>query len=479
MFKLAWRNIAQRKIRFALTMAPIVLGVAFVVAVFTLTDSLRATFSDLAQDFTSGVDLTVRATQEFGSDFDRPTVPDSVVPTVASAPGVYSVHPGVAAFNVVIVDSDGEAIVPQGPPAIGFSFSGNSFFIVEGREPSGPGEFAADVETVADNDLVIGDVYAVNGPVDVERFELVGTFNFGSPDEHNGLGQTMSAFDLRTAQRFLGFDGEVLDVGVVVEPGASPATVKATLESLLDDDFEVITQQVAADEQQADFDEVLSIFGTILSVFAFIALFVSAFIINNVFQITVGQRVRELGLWRSIGATPGQLVQSVLAESALVGVLATVVGSVGGVGLSRLLMVVLRAGGFGLPETGLDVRLRTIVFAAVVGVGVSMAASVSPALRTRRVSPIAALQPDYLLARTGLRRRLMAGTATLGVGVVSVRAGPLRRVRDRADAGASGRWGAAGVRGDQRGEPGVRGVGGAGARAAGRCSDAGAGAPGA
>ncbi len=420
MFKLAWRNIAQRKIRFALTTLPVVLGVAFVVAVFTLTDSLRATFGDLAEDVTAGTDLTVRAAQEFGSDFDRPTVPDSLVPAIESAEGVYRVYPGVAAFNVVIVDDAGEAIVPQGAPALGFNFDDSSFFLVEGREPTADGEFAADVATVGDNGLRIGGVYSINGPTEVRAFELVGTFNFGSPDEHNGLGQTMTAFELDTAQQFLGFDDEVLEVGVVVAPGASPATVKADLEALLDDDYEVITQQAAADEQQADFDEVLSIFSTVLSVFAFIALFVSAFIINNVFQITIGQRVRELGLWRSIGATPAQLVKSVLAESVLVGALATAAGTVGGIGLSRLLMVVLRAGGFELPQGPLDVRLRTIALAAAVGVGVSVAASLSPALRTRRVAPIAALQPEYLLASTGLRRRLIGGSATLGVGVVLV-----------------------------------------------------------
>ena len=48
----------------------------------------------------------------------------------------------------------------------------------------------------------------------------------------------------------------------------------------------------------------ITIFGTILLVFAFIAVFVSAFIINNTFQIILSQRVRELGLWRAVGATP-------------------------------------------------------------------------------------------------------------------------------------------------------------------------------
>ena len=52
--------------------------------------------------------------------------------------------------------------------------------------------------------------------------------------------------------------------------------------------------------------------------------------------------------------------------------------------------------------------------------GVSVAASLSPALRVRRVSPVAALQPNYLLAEAGLRRRLVGGGAAGGTGVVLV-----------------------------------------------------------
>ena len=43
-------------------------------------------------------------------------------------------------------------------------------------------------------------------------------------------------------------------------------------------------------------------FGTGLLIFAFITAFVSAFLINNVFAITIGQRLRELALMRAIGA---------------------------------------------------------------------------------------------------------------------------------------------------------------------------------
>ena len=54
-----------------------------------------------------------------------------------------------------------------------------------------------------------------------QRFELVGIFNFGAPDSNNSVGQTMAAFDVPTAQQFLGLEGQLLEIGVVVSTTAA------------------------------------------------------------------------------------------------------------------------------------------------------------------------------------------------------------------------------------------------------------------
>ena len=425
MFKLALRSLIDKKLRFALTTLVVVIGVMFVVGSFALTDSLRSTFSGLAQDIAEGADLTVRASQdeEFGGDFDRPTMPEEVAERVADVEGVGTARPAVAALNVFMVDGDGDPITPPGPPAVGFSFNPGVFFTTEGRQPAAPGEFAADSDTAAGNGLRIGETYQINGPISAELFELVGVFNFGDPDSHTGLGQTMAAFELDEAQRFFGLDGVYQEIDVVVASGAEVPEVQARLEADLGTGYEVITSEVNAAEQEDDFNQVLDIFNTILLVFAFIAVFVSAFIINNTFQIIIGQRVREIGLWRAIGATPRQVGRSVITESAIVGVIATVAG----IGLGLVLAVVLRAVldliGFPLPPGPLTLQPRTVVLAAVVGLGVTMVSSIAPALGARRISPVAALTHDFQLGATGLRRRLTAGGVVFAAGVTALAAG--------------------------------------------------------
>ena len=423
MFKLALRSLIDKKLRFALTTLVVVIGVMFVVGSFTLTDSLRSTFAGLAQDIAEGADLTVRVDQEFGGDFDRATVPEAVAEKIAGVEGVGRVQPEVAAINVFIVDDDGEPIRPPGPPALGFSFNPGVFFVAEGRQPAEPGEFAADTVTAASNGLRVGETYDINGPLSAEPFELVGVFNFGDPDSHTSLGQTMAAFELDEAQRFFGMHDGYQAIGVLVSAGSEVSEVQARLGAELGDDYRVITAEVDAAEQEEDFNEVIDIFSMILLVFAFIAVFVAAFIINNTFQIILGQRVREIGLWRAIGATPKQVSRSVITESAIVGALSTVIGIGLGLVLALVLRAILELVGFPLPPGPLTLQPRTVLLAMVVGLGVTMISSVAPAMKARRISPVAALTHDFRLGATGLRWRLIAGGAVFAAGVVALAAG--------------------------------------------------------
>ncbi len=423
MLKLAYRSLIDKKLRFALTTLVVVVGVMFVVGSFTVTDSLRSTFAGLAEDIAQGADLTVRAQQEFGNDFDRPTISEPVADQIAEVDGVETVRPEVATFNVIIVDGEGNPIEPPGPPALGFSFNPSVFFLTEGRAPGAQGEFAADSDTASGRDLQVGQTYDINGPLNVEPFELVGIFNFGDPDSHTGLGQTMAAFELDEAQRFLGFDDTYLEIGILVESGEDIALVQQRLQTELGDDYEVITQEAAAAEQEADFNEVVDIFNTILLVFAFIAVFVSAFIINNTFQIVLGQRVRELGLWRAIGATPQQVSRSVVTESAIVGILSTIIGIGMGLVLAIALRAILNGAGISLPPGSLELRLRTVLLAVLVGLGVTMVSSIGPAIKARRISPIAALSHDFSIEPTAFTRRLIVGGAVTAAGVTALAVG--------------------------------------------------------
>ena len=71
--------------------------------------------------------------------------------------------------------------------------------------------------------------------------------------------------------------------------------------------YEAITAATAASQQQDQVSTGLGFLRTFFLIFGFVALFVGAFIIFNMFNIVVSQRTRELALFRALGASRRQV----------------------------------------------------------------------------------------------------------------------------------------------------------------------------
>ena len=428
MLRLGIKSLLAHKVRFALTASTIVIGVAFVVASFVTADSLRSGFDQLAEDINTGTDYTVRGELPFGdlTEAVAPAVPADLADDIAAVDGVEIAKGGLFVDGVIPVDGNGEAVTTFGPPVAGTNWledeSLSQFYLMEGRWPVGGSEFAIDITTFTDDsyDFELGGTYQVVTPTGPREFTLTGAAQFGFP-ENAGVGAIFSLFDTATAQEVLGFPGEFTVISVRAEADADIAEVQARIEAVLPDGVEVITAADSEEEFSDATESFIGPFQTILLVFAFIVLFVSMFIISNTFNIVLGQRVRELSLMRAIGATPQQVRRSVLTESAIIGVVASVaglgLGMLGALGIKAL----FNAFGASLPEGSLPLTLRTVLWAVVVGVGFTVAASLVPAIKASRISPVAGLSEGTTSdERASLGwKRLASGGLLLAVGLVA------------------------------------------------------------
>src|SRR4029079_13966026 len=120
--------------------------------------------------------------------------------------------------------------------------------------------------------------------------------------------------------------------------GADVDTVQQALEQALPDNVEVVTRDTLNKEAMDAVNSFIGPFSTGLLVFAFITAFVSAFLINNVFAITIGQRLRELALLRAIGGGGRQVRRLIILEAFLMSDVATIIGIAGGMGVAKLLL---------------------------------------------------------------------------------------------------------------------------------------------
>ncbi len=170
-------------------------------------------------------------------------------------------------------------------------------------------------------------------------------------------------------------------------------------------------QQAKSDAK--DTESFLNFLQDFLLAFGVIALFVGAFVIVNSLSITIKQRTRELATLRTLGASRRQVRFSIVVEGFVIGTLASVVGIAVGLGLGVGLFKLFDAVGFTLPNNGLVLHTRTVIVALVVGILVTVLASLLPAFRATRVPPIAAVREGAELPPGRLARYRPVGSVLL------------------------------------------------------------------
>jgi putative ABC transport system permease protein len=226
------------------------------------------------------------------------------------------------------------------------------------------------------------------------RFVISGIGRLGSASLG---GASFLVFSLPEARELFGKSGQVDQIYVAAAPHVTAAKLVGEISSILPPALvaRATSGAVATDAQRLAAR--LSILKRGLLAFALVAVFVGAFVIFNTFSITVTQRSREFALLRALGATRGQILSTVLGEAAGVGLAASVAGLAGGLLAAALIRALFKAVGYDLPSSSLQFEPRTALIGLGVGLAVTVAAGVIPALRAMRAAPLEALR-DTLVA---------------------------------------------------------------------------------
>jgi putative ABC transport system permease protein len=422
------KSLLARKVRLALTAVSIVLGVGFMAGTYVLTDTTTKAFDDLIAKGTSTVDAIIRSEvayepgQEQGSVCTtREPIPTDLLADVRSVDGVVRAEGLVQGYAQLVDPATGDAIGTFGPPTCGFSWNDlGTFSIRSGAAPVGPDEVVVDTETADQYGLSLGHTIRTLFQGPPAEFTVSGIAGYAQGD--TGLfGATLTFFDMPTAQRRLDRVGQFDEIDVLAADGTDAAGVIARLNDELPEGVEAVSAQTVADEAQEQVAEGLGFIRTGLLVFAFVSLFVGAFIIFNTFSIVVAQRTRELALLRTLGASRRQVTWSVIVEAAMVGLFAAGLGVLLGIVIAIGLRAALGATLFEIPATPLQVVPRTIIVSLIAGTLVTLVSAIVPARNAASVAPLQALR-DAGQAGTGrgLTRRLTIGFAVLGLGVAAL-----------------------------------------------------------
>jgi putative ABC transport system permease protein len=406
--------LLRHPLQLALALLGIGIGVAVIVAVDLANASARKAFL-LSMDAVTGEATHQVVGGPRGID-------ESVYVRLRVEQGIRDIAPIVegtavvdeASFTVMGVDLFAEqamrAFTGQAQTAGDDATPGESLF----RDfLTRPGAVTLSQSTAGELGLQPGDTFDVRANGRTHGAILIGTFG---EDDDTGL-QNLLVADIATAQEWLDSIGWLTRIDARNEDGDDAAL--ARLERALPDGHRVLT---AAGRTRTT-AEMSAAFMTNLAAMSLLALLVGVFLIYNSVSFSVLQRRSLIGSLRALGVTRGRMFSLILAEAAVVGTIASVVGVAAGVLLGeRLLLLVSQSINdlyFRLNVTDVMISPVSIAKGITAGVGASLVAAAVPAIEAMSFPPRLAMTRSSLERRTGqlLPRVALSGLLTMLVAV--------------------------------------------------------------
>ncbi|TYB48806.1 ABC transporter permease [Actinomadura chibensis] len=381
MLRTTLAGLRAHKLRLVLTAVAITLGVGFISGTFVLTDTMDKGVSKTFARSADKVDVAVLPDTNGADD----GVPAALLQKVRALPGVTDVQ-GLVKGDAALVGKDGKAVGDF--PTVGMSVPSGRLLRYEmdkGRPPSGGGETVLDTAVAKREGYTVGDTVTI---LDKQHrphgFKVVGLVDFGIDQDASFRGAV--GFDAPTTMLMTGEKTyRELDIA-----GGSKTVVKGAVGSSYD--VYTGTELGAKLAKAAGADT--KIIRTGLLIFGLVAMLVSALVIYNTFSILIAQRMREMALLRCVGATRRQVFGSVVVESAVVGLVGSLLGLAAGVGLGEGALLVVNRLNANVAMAAPSLAVRTIIAGLVVGVTVTVLSAFLPARAATRVAPIAALRSD-------------------------------------------------------------------------------------
>jgi putative ABC transport system permease protein len=389
LLRLAISRLRRSRVRAALTMLGVVIGVGSVVA---LVGVGRGTTANITASLNSlGTNLLTISPSGFGGSGAGLTLDDAAA--IAALDGVAAVAPelqtqatiGTSATNTVSTSIVGTSSAYAYVRAYDLSY-GAFLSTVDVEQSLRVAVLGA---TAATNLGLDTDAVGSTITIDGLPFEIAGILQAKGGSGFNDPDDEVLVPIGTVAKYFVGGDS-VRTIGVSVADGASMQSVRDAISQELrlrhgigasdSDDFSIFDQAQLLEVTE-------SISGTLtllLAGIASIALVVGGIGIMNIMLVSVRERTREIGIRKALGARGRDILSQFLVEALTLSLLGGLIGVVLGLATSA---VIGQIAGWGFAFDGSTVVLATL-FSLLVGI----VFGVWPARQAARLDPVAALR---------------------------------------------------------------------------------------
>jgi putative ABC transport system permease protein len=387
----------------------IVLGVGLIFAVISLSVTLVATFDNLYSSVYGKTDLLVAPPNVDG------TIKRSKLAIVQKDPDVTAASASITSVQSLVrngkagskqtdqVNSSG--IDPTAPDLTGAK-------TVAGRKIRGDKDIAIDSDFAKLHKLKPGDSMRLAGPEGKKVFRVAGILSFGTGVQFGGQG--FAVIPIARAREVFDMDSDYNEIAVRIKRDAKVDEVQSRLDKHLGRGVDVKTPSAKGEDAASQ----MRAFNVILYFFAAMSLFVGGYLILNSFNMTVAQRMREIGMLRTIGASQPQIVSMILFEAVLLGLIGCGLGLVVGLLLTKLMTSLVQS--INVPIGGVVFPPVAFLLAPLIGMIATIVGALRPALRAGRVPAIRSVVAEHRAVKIDVRQRCVIAVLAIPLGLWGV-----------------------------------------------------------
>ena len=389
-FKMALRSISSNKLRAALTMLGIIIGVMALVVLVSLVNGATSSVTDAVSSLGSSM-LTVSVSDDKGV----PVTLDTVNEWMDTEEGIGLIAPYLSGSATVTADGKSGDMTVYGTTAAYYEIQGmqlamgrwlktsdveNHTYVCVINETAAT-EIIGYVDCVGQTISLDGVEYTIVGVLSSDENSLTSLVSSGSMIAYLPYTSLLRLSDSVT--------GEVTSFCVSAPEDGTMDTAEAAMTNILlerfeedEDAFEVSSQSVLEDTMSS----ITSVLTILLGGIAAISLVVGGIGIMNIMLVTVTERTREIGIRKAIGASRGTILSQFLMEAVVLCMLGCALGIFLSWAILQTVTTVVSSLDMAFHLDG-GVVLVAVVFCFVIGVVFGL----YPANKAAKMKPIDAL----------------------------------------------------------------------------------------
>lgn len=398
--QIAIDGLISNKLRAALTMLGIVIGVAAVITMMGVGRGAQESIEKQIQANGSNLlYITPGSRTSIGSTITLTYDDAKAMLEPGAAPSVLGVSPELSSFSQVIYQTKNIHVQVSGltPDALSI----NNMQLAQGDFIDNSHLQSRAMVTVlganAAKDLFQGE-NPIGQTVRINKlqFRVVGVLaakggsGFGSADDRVYIPLTTAQQRLHGSSQYRGsYTVTQITAKVVNEAQTDAAMQQITgllrqRHRVTEDDFTILSQKQLLET----IEQTTGVFTIVLSAIAAISLLVGGIGIMNIMLVSVTERTREIGLRKAVGARKGDILTQFLVEASTLSML----GGFIGVGLSYGLSAIVGGARLGAIQFTPIIGSDSILLATVFSVAIGIFFGAYPANRAASLHPIEALR---------------------------------------------------------------------------------------